>query len=154
VQPLKFAGISAGKSIPEVMANLSLTTAVESTAEARVKEDSMAVKSLGLIQVRIARCVVTGQSALRSRAKLTAVTTELAEKALKGSAVSHGTSYVSQWTGSAKTDMLPRYGADVDISAPKYVDTVPLDNGSALVRFDFKYRSRGNFNPSHSLVPG
>ncbi|KAH7367224.1 hypothetical protein B0T11DRAFT_274902 [Plectosphaerella cucumerina] len=108
-QPLKFAGI----------------TTVENTAESRVKEDSIAAKSLGLIQVCVQRCVTTGKSAAPQQ-KNTASTTELAEKALKGSAASHGAVY----------------GADVDIPTPNFVKCTDLDEGTGLIRFNFKYRSR------------
>lgn len=70
---------------------------MDSTERARVEKDMASAKDLGLIQVHIKKGVSLGHSSDPSRTRKhdsEGCATNLAEKALKGKAISHGTSLV------------------------------------------------------------
>ena len=70
---------------------------MDTTERAQVEKDAAAAKNLGLIQVRVKKGVRRENSsrAHSRRRESNGCATNLAEKALKGRAISHGTSLVS-----------------------------------------------------------
>ncbi|KAI3341447.1 hypothetical protein F4824DRAFT_313818 [Ustulina deusta] len=105
--------------------------AVKTTDDARkeqVEKDLKVAKALGTIEVKFTRVTERGSPYTSRRATdAKSGAFELAEKSLKGKAVSHGTSY----------------GVCESISTPTWIETRNLeeDNGPILV-FKFMYRSR------------
>ncbi|KAK5631369.1 hypothetical protein RRF57_007083 [Xylaria bambusicola] len=102
---------------------------VDDPSKERVERDlKVAKKGLGTIEVKFTRAIEYGNSYTPDHASSSnPARLELAEKSLKGKAVSHGTSY----------------GVCEAISAPKYISSrdLPEDDGPILV-FRFIYRSR------------
>ncbi|KAI0502814.1 hypothetical protein F5B22DRAFT_652697 [Xylaria bambusicola] len=106
----------------------AVKTVEDQTSKLRIERDLQVVKGLGTIEVKFTRAIKSGNEYTRNHASgCTSATLELAEKSLKGKAVSHGTSY----------------GVCEAIAAPRYVKThdIPEDNGPILV-FKFMYRSK------------
>ncbi|KAI1126827.1 hypothetical protein F5Y10DRAFT_203054 [Nemania abortiva] len=93
----------------------------------RVENDIKIAKGLGTIEVKFNRAIEYGPCHSYNSHEIPSGALELAEKSLKGKAVSHGTSY----------------GAREAIHAPRYVDARNLieDNGPILI-LKFMYRSR------------
>ncbi|KAI1179570.1 hypothetical protein F4777DRAFT_436034 [Nemania sp. FL0916] len=100
---------------------------VDDTRKERVETDIKAAKGLGTIEVQFTRAIDRGQTYNDNPHKIRPKAFELAEKSLKGKAISHGTSY----------------GAAVPIRTPNFVDArdLPEDNGPILA-IKFMYRSR------------
>ncbi|KAI1458285.1 hypothetical protein F4805DRAFT_425164 [Annulohypoxylon moriforme] len=104
----------------------SAVTTVDDVSKDRIKGDMAIAKNLGTIKVEIFRCQDLGAcSTHNSRNAHKTSGYELSEKALKGKAISHGTSLST-----------PEY-----TRAPRFVDTRDLDKGPIAV-FLFNYRSR------------
>ncbi|EOO00073.1 hypothetical protein UCRPA7_4505 [Phaeoacremonium minimum UCRPA7] len=98
---------------------------VDDTDKSRVKQDIKRAKHLGLIEVKISRIEV-GETLPKLFAQDKQIAEfSIAEKALKGRAVSHGTSYSEA----------------VPTEKSRTVDCVYIDNDPIAI-FTFKYRSR------------
>ncbi|KAI0401204.1 hypothetical protein F4802DRAFT_440587 [Xylaria palmicola] len=100
---------------------------IDDARKERVESDLKVAKDLGTIEVQFFREIEYGPSSHTPADNCESATFELAEKSLKGKAISHGTSY---GPGSATI-------------APRYISTSKLagDNGPILV-IRFLYRSR------------
>ncbi|XXG96764.1 hypothetical protein Hte_003055 [Hypoxylon texense] len=110
----------------------SAISTVDDAKEERVKSDIKIAKDLGLIEVKIWRCIRVGPSAYQSSSPQPHVERnnklELAEKSLKGRATSHGTSFSS---------------AQETIKPLRYCTANTLDeDGGPIAEFRFNYRSR------------
>ncbi|GAP91855.1 hypothetical protein SAMD00023353_6800100 [Rosellinia necatrix] len=107
---------------------------VDDAQKERVENDMKAAKSLGIVEVRFMRAIEQGPSVRANHnvaktpiALSASGTFELAEKSLKGKAVSHGTSYgIPQW-----------------IDTPRWISArdVEEDNGPIVI-YRFMYRSK------------
>ncbi|KAG7106862.1 hypothetical protein HYQ44_013840 [Verticillium longisporum] len=105
----------------------SAVSTVDDTDTARIASDLEAAKHLGLIQLRFFTGVDIGHTmAQRPDSTIPTSTSELAEKSLKGKAISHGTSF--------------SHGADLPASRHVMVDYVLGRQPFAVI--NFKYRSR------------
>lgn len=104
----------------------SSVTIIDDTRKARIEEDQKRAKVLGAIEVKIERGTPLG-SAEAPLARARDGQLEIAEKALKGKAISHSTSY----------------SAGQSISSPSFIEVrrLPEDDGPIAV-FRFLYRSR------------
>lgn len=116
---------------------------IDDAPKERVEKDLKTAKDLGTIEVKFTRAIEHGPGYHNYSDDVQSRSFELAEKSLKGKAVSHGTSY-----GNTET-----------VRTPRYVDArnIPEDNGPILV-FRFMYRSKDALrreliiprSPSHS----
>ncbi|KAI1148250.1 hypothetical protein F4825DRAFT_106366 [Nemania diffusa] len=116
---------------------------IDDAQKERVESDIKAAKGLGTIEIKFTRAIEYGPSYSRPYYDVKPRDFELAEKSLKGKAVSHGTSY----------------GAKEAIAAPQWADArdIAEDNGPILI-LKFMYRSRDALkreliiprSPSHS----
>ncbi|KAI0006711.1 hypothetical protein F4779DRAFT_552811 [Xylariaceae sp. FL0662B] len=104
----------------------SAVRTVDDTTKERISRDSKIAKTLGVVEVRVCRCMLNGPSNHR-REPVHSKSFELAEKSLKGRAVSHGT----------------LFAAGERCGKRNIYDTTDLseDNGPIGV-FRFHYRSR------------
>ncbi|TGJ87076.1 hypothetical protein E0Z10_g1697 [Xylaria hypoxylon] len=100
---------------------------IDDAQKERVESDLKVAKTLGTIEIKFMRAIEYGPGTSRHNHSAKSGTFELAEKSLKGKAVSHGTSY----------------GVCEAIPTPSWVDARDIveDNGPILV-FKFMYRSR------------
>ncbi|KAI0532239.1 hypothetical protein GGR58DRAFT_507661 [Xylaria digitata] len=107
---------------------------IDDARKDRVESDLKVAKSLGTIEVKFTRAIEYGPGTSRRIHNAREGTFELAEKSLKGKAVSHGTSY----------------GVCEAISMPTWVDARDIveDNGPILV-YKFMYRSKGIVNSTN-----
>ncbi|KAI2470387.1 hypothetical protein F4781DRAFT_390782 [Annulohypoxylon bovei var. microspora] len=107
----------------------SAITTVDDVKKDRVEGDMKIAKDLGIIEVKVYRCINKGDCGPSNHGHnaIKSIGRELSEKALKGKAISHGTSFSS-----------PNI-----IKTPRFVDATLLaeDNGPIAV-FRFHYRSR------------
>ncbi|KAI8634043.1 hypothetical protein F5Y19DRAFT_461548 [Xylariaceae sp. FL1651] len=107
----------------------ALVKTVDEAQKERVQDDLKTAKNLGTIEVTFTRAIEHGPSSrpYRDNSDAKSGDFELAEKSLKGKAVSHGTSY----------------GSSEAIGCPKFIDARDIleDNGPIAV-FKFMYRSR------------
>ncbi|ROW06413.1 hypothetical protein VMCG_04360 [Cytospora schulzeri] len=102
---------------------------VDDANKQRIAKDLKAAKNLGLIQAVVYRIIVTGRKAKTRTSyapKIAEGGISLAEKALKGKAISHGTTF---------SDPIKYDASPVDVT---FVDSL----GSPLAVFYFKYRSK------------
>ncbi|KAI2642263.1 hypothetical protein GGS21DRAFT_297180 [Xylaria nigripes] len=100
---------------------------VDDAPKERVEKDLKIAKGLGTIEVRFSRAVSIGPTTSNGISDTGKRDLELAEKSLKGKAISHGT----------------LYGSREAVRTPHFIQTLPLpeDNGSIL-KLIFLYRSR------------
>ncbi|KAI1330580.1 hypothetical protein F5Y16DRAFT_362198 [Xylariaceae sp. FL0255] len=100
---------------------------VDDAQKERVDNDMKIAKDLGVIEIKFDRAIEYGAALSGRGAENGPASFELAEKSLKGKAVSHGTSY----------------GAAEFIATPRWVDArnIPEDHGPIAI-FKFMYRSR------------
>ncbi|KAI1337680.1 hypothetical protein F5Y15DRAFT_150910 [Xylariaceae sp. FL0016] len=105
----------------------SVVDTIDEAQKDRVEKDMKVAKGLGVIEVRITRAIEYGPTFHHNMPDPKSGKFELAEKSLKGKAISHGTSYL----------------APESILAPTFVDCRDLveDNGPIAI-FRFLYRSR------------
>ncbi|KAI0386078.1 hypothetical protein F5Y04DRAFT_115530 [Hypomontagnella monticulosa] len=103
----------------------SAISTVDDSKKERVEKDIKAAKDVGLIRCRIYRCIRLGASDFQPSIEK-GTKSELAEKALKGKAISHGISFSSENT------VAPSYSHAEDLTE---------DNGPIAI-FQFHYRSR------------
>ncbi|KAI0834851.1 hypothetical protein F5Y06DRAFT_278071 [Hypoxylon sp. FL0890] len=125
----------------------SAISTVDDSKKDRVERDVKVAKNLGLIEIRVSRCIYLGNVAGIHRPSLIKTKElELAEKSLKGRAMSHGTSF-------SRTE---------HIRPVNYCDTRVLDEDHGPIAvFRFYYRSRDALKremviprtPSPSPVP-
>ncbi|KAJ8131207.1 hypothetical protein O1611_g2423 [Lasiodiplodia mahajangana] len=122
----------------------AMVKTVDDAQKERLEKDIKVAKGLGTIEVKFTRVLDCGPSTSDYGGwKSSSGTLELAEKSLKGKAISHGTSY----------------GAKQYIRTPYFIHTRDLveDNGPILI-LKFNYRSRDALkrelivprSPSHS----
>ncbi|KZL77472.1 hypothetical protein CT0861_08623 [Colletotrichum tofieldiae] len=107
----------------------SKVTMIDDAAKDRVEVDTKKAKSLGVIEVFIYPMVITGpmrHTTTEHRPDAQNDGFEIAEKALKGRAVSHGTSFADGGIVSQKPTVTAEY----------------LNNHNPIAAFSFKYRSR------------
>ncbi|KAK8094557.1 hypothetical protein PG997_001242 [Apiospora hydei] len=114
-QPFKFAGLAT----------------VDDTSSWRVENEREQVRELGTIELRVIRVQELGGSTFNPSTKTSGLV-EVAEKSLKGRAISHGTQFGDDAQSSAEANILPSY-RDVRRLAG---DT------DALAIYRFTYRSR------------
>ncbi|KAI1115092.1 hypothetical protein F5Y14DRAFT_460911 [Nemania sp. NC0429] len=100
---------------------------VDDRNAARIQKDIKATKDLGIIQIEVERHIYRGELPPSQDADSTTTTLEVAEKALKGKAISHSTSVGKREPGESLRLMNTR--------------RIPADNGPIAV-FRFLYRSR------------
>ncbi|KAI1654261.1 hypothetical protein F4813DRAFT_210382 [Daldinia decipiens] len=106
----------------------SAVDVVDDAKKDRIEDDTKIAKHLGMIQVRIYRCIYLGHRASSFRKPTTSNKLELAEKSLKGKAISHGTSFLSSGKG---------------VPAPTSCNISYLDGrDKPIATFRFHYRSR------------
>ncbi|KAK2001852.1 hypothetical protein LX36DRAFT_652853 [Colletotrichum falcatum] len=105
----------------------SKVTTLDDAANDRVKADTKKAKSMGVIEVFIYPMIITGPSRYTGRDHHYAQNDnfEIAEKALKGRAVSHGTSF-----------------ADGGFVSQRPTVSAEYLNYNPIAAFSFKYRSR------------
>ncbi|WDK09704.1 hypothetical protein CGRA01v4_00982 [Colletotrichum graminicola] len=108
----------------------SKVTTFDDAAIDRVKADTAKAKLLGVIEVFVYPVIITGPSTYtrsphRHKARRSG-NFEIAEKALKGRAVSHGTSFADGGIVSQRPSVTAEY----------------LNNHNPIAAFSFKYRSR------------
>ncbi|KAI8962419.1 hypothetical protein F5Y11DRAFT_322987 [Daldinia sp. FL1419] len=106
----------------------SAVDVVDDAKRNRIEEDIETAKDLGLIQVCVYRCLYLGYTTVRAHVPITSNKFELAEKSLKGKAISHGTSFSPP-------------GEHVDAPGGIRVKRLDGDNHPIAV-FNFQYRSR------------
>ncbi|KXH45320.1 hypothetical protein CSAL01_08488 [Colletotrichum salicis] len=106
----------------------SKVTTIDDATKERVQGDSKKAMSLGVIEVFVYSMVITGARfyADSSRRDTRNSNFDIAEKALKGRAVSHGTSFADGGVVSQRTSISGRR----------------LNDGVPIACFTFKYRSR------------
>ncbi|KAK1972177.1 hypothetical protein LY78DRAFT_651063 [Colletotrichum sublineola] len=107
----------------------SKVTTLDDAANDRVKTDTAKAKLLGVIEVFIYPMVITGPTRYTNSSHRHDVQDdnfEIAEKALKGRAVSHGTSFADGGIVSQKPTVTAEY----------------LNDRNPIAAFSFKYRSR------------
>ncbi|KAI0122596.1 hypothetical protein F4814DRAFT_214546 [Daldinia grandis] len=101
---------------------------VDDAKKDRIKDDIKIAKHLGLIEVRVHPCIYLGHTTTPAHRKpITSGKLEVAEKSLKGKAISHGTSFSSKERISAPNGCIIWY-ADKD--------------RKPIAVFRFHYRSR------------
>ncbi|KAI1646949.1 uncharacterized protein F4817DRAFT_120038 [Daldinia loculata] len=101
---------------------------VDDAKKDRIQDDIKIAKHLGMIQVRVYRCIYLGDSTPSLGKPITSDKLELAEKSLKGKAISHGTSF------SSSGDR---------VSAPRSCSVSYVDGrDKPIAVFRFHYRSR------------
>ncbi|KAJ3568174.1 hypothetical protein NPX13_g6511 [Xylaria arbuscula] len=128
---------------PNALSSLLTYLIVDEAKKERVEGDRKIANGLGTIHVDFFRATIRAPST----GHVTDANSggfELAEKALKGKAISHGTSYGHCLPLLKNTDLnWTRYGAREAIPTPKFskTDYLPEDNGP-IVTFKFFYRSR------------
>lgn len=127
---------------------------VDDAQKERIESDLKVAKTLGTIEVRFSRVIEEGIGSVRHADALVPRSFELAEKSLKGKAVSHGTSYgaiTSSLLKKKKTELTAcRYGVCQATPAPTFITAhkIKEDNGPILI-IRFMYRSRGELTPAH-----
>ncbi|KAI1826913.1 hypothetical protein F4861DRAFT_495654 [Xylaria intraflava] len=100
---------------------------IDDARKERVESDLKLAKGLGTIEVKFRREIEYGVIRSTGVADSGTKKWELAEKSLKGKAVSHGTSY----------------GKPETIAAPTYIQTRPIhEDHGPILRIIFRYRSR------------
>ncbi|KAK2058786.1 hypothetical protein LY76DRAFT_626263 [Colletotrichum caudatum] len=107
----------------------SKVTTLDDAANDRVKVDTAKSKLLGVIEVFIYPVIITGPSRYSNSDRCYDTQNdnfEIAEKALKGRAVSHGTSFADGGVVSQRPSVTAEY----------------LNNNNPIAAFTFKYRSR------------
>ncbi|KAK1983183.1 hypothetical protein LZ30DRAFT_715227 [Colletotrichum cereale] len=107
----------------------SKVTTLDDAANDRVKVDTAKAKLMGVIEVFIYPMVITGPSRYTDcghRRDAQSANFEIAEKALKGRAVSHGTSFADGGVISQRPTVTAEY----------------LNDHNPIAAFTFKYRSR------------
>ncbi|KAI0138517.1 hypothetical protein F4776DRAFT_56427 [Hypoxylon sp. NC0597] len=106
----------------------SAISTVDDSKKDRVERDTKVAKDLGLIEIQVFRCIHLGNTPIRHRPSLRGTRElELAEKSLKGRAMSHGTSF-------SRTE---------HIRTPVHCSTRDLDEDHGPIAvFRFYYRSR------------
>ncbi|KZL79903.1 hypothetical protein CI238_02349 [Colletotrichum incanum] len=107
----------------------SKVTMIDDAAKDRVEVDTQKAKALGVIEVFIYPMVITGPMRYTTTGQRPDAQNdgfEIAEKALKGRAVSHGTSFADGGIVSQKPTVTAEY----------------LNNHNSIAAFSFKYRSR------------
>ncbi|KAK2026900.1 hypothetical protein LX32DRAFT_641427 [Colletotrichum zoysiae] len=107
----------------------SKVTTLDDAANDRVKVDTAKSKLLGVIEVFIYPLIITGPSRYSNSGHCYNAQNdnfEIAEKALKGRAVSHGTSFADGGVVSQRPSVTAEY----------------LNNHNPIAAFTFKYRSR------------
>ncbi|KDN66023.1 hypothetical protein CSUB01_00689 [Colletotrichum sublineola] len=127
----KFSKVTTRMPGPRPMRQASLTDfiSVDDAANDRVKTDTAKAKLLGVIEVFIYPMVITGPTRYTNSSHRHDVQDdnfEIAEKALKGRAVSHGTSFADGGIVSQKPTVTAEY----------------LNDRNPIAAFSFKYRSR------------
>ncbi|OHE97619.1 hypothetical protein CORC01_07034 [Colletotrichum orchidophilum] len=116
----------------------SKVTTIDDATKERVEGDSKKSKSLGVIEVFIYPMVITGLPHYTESGRPDTRNTgfDIAEKALKGRAVSHGTSFTDGGVVAQRICVRGEF----------------LNGGDPIACFMFKYRSRGTIRrPSSSL---
>ncbi|KAI1074505.1 hypothetical protein F5B20DRAFT_563534 [Whalleya microplaca] len=108
----------------------SAINTVDSALKERVKKDMQTTKSLGLIELRVQRVLEFESGPMTNGAHLQSQANkfELAEKSLKGKAISHGTTCTM--------------GKKIETPTVIRSEILPEDNGSPIAVFKFYYRSR------------
>ncbi|KAK2047428.1 hypothetical protein LZ31DRAFT_517374 [Colletotrichum somersetense] len=107
----------------------SKVTTLDDAANDRVKVDTAKSKLLGVIEVFIYPLIITGPSRYTNSGYCYNTQNdnfEIAEKALKGRAISHGTSFADGGVVSQRPSVTAEY----------------LNNHNPIAAFTFKYRSR------------
>ncbi|KAI0133261.1 hypothetical protein F4776DRAFT_664024 [Hypoxylon sp. NC0597] len=106
----------------------SAVKTIDGATKERIEKDRNASNMLGLIEVKVQRCIKLGTgSPGKSYLELGKTSLELSEQSLKGKSVSHGTGF--------STSKLTR--------PLKLISTKPLPEDSGIMAiFQFKYRSR------------
>ncbi|KAI1767066.1 hypothetical protein GGR53DRAFT_483821 [Hypoxylon sp. FL1150] len=117
----------------------STVKTVDDATEDRIEKDREASKKLGLIEVEVSRCIMVRPTNTGGTfPQLNTTSFELAEKSLKGKAISHGTVYS---TGEVSV-------------APVFWTTEPLDKENVTITaFEFRYRSRKALQ-QELVIPG
>ncbi|KAK7948209.1 uncharacterized protein PG986_009095 [Apiospora aurea] len=114
-QPFKFAGLAT----------------IDDTSSWRVENEREQVRELGTIELRVIRVQELGDSTFKPITKTSGLV-EVAEKSLKGRAISHGTQFGDDAQSSAEANILPAY---------RDIRRLAGDTG-ALAIYRFTYRSR------------
>lgn len=122
--------------------------AVDDTEAERLRKDKKVAERLGIVEVRILRGI-KGHLRSSSTMKLKTNNFELAEKSLKGKAVSHGTAYGNprrrppiRWL--LTPSLLFRFGHEFNIPPRDSCEFTPLEEDHGpIAKFRFLYRSRG-----------
>ncbi|KAI3323737.1 hypothetical protein HD806DRAFT_72446 [Xylariaceae sp. AK1471] len=116
---------------------------IDDALKERVESDLKIAKSLGTIEIKFTRAIEYGPTSSRGASDVKSGNFELAEKSLKGKAVSHGTTY----------------GICEAIAPPRWLDVRDiLEDKGPIAIFKFMYRSRDALkreliiprSPSHS----
>ncbi|KDN63137.1 hypothetical protein CSUB01_12282 [Colletotrichum sublineola] len=131
LKKFKFSKVTTCMLQPRPMrpAPLAESISVDDAANDRVKADTAKAKLLGVIEVFIYPMIITGPSRYTNSSHCHDAQDgnfEIAEKALKGRAVSHGTSFADGGIVSQKPTVTAEY----------------LNNHNPIAAFSFKYRSR------------
>ncbi|KAK8039243.1 hypothetical protein PG993_007654 [Apiospora rasikravindrae] len=114
-QSFKFAGLAT----------------VDDTSSWRVENEREKVRDLGVIELRVIRVQELGSSSFKPSTETSGLV-EVAEKSLKGRAISHGTQFGDNVRSPAGANILPRY---------RDVKRLPGDTGPHAI-YRFTYRSR------------